>query len=191
MVVLNWKILLTATILAIGIYMLLAYSSRSKATEELTYEQRNNYRIKRHIGIFLIITSVILGVYFYYTGQIKFRANMNNDCKTCRLYVHRHRGLRPYRPEEYTLLKEHAASCKTCSDKCFDYIGLLTNDPLAKPGELQRAKDNCADTTQHAMLAAKELKRVEGKVRAKQVSHWKGAQAVGATHWDPFPQIPK
>ncbi len=193
MTILNWKVLLTTTILIIGIYMFLTYSSCNKAVSELTSEQLADYRTKRYIGIFLIITSVILGVYFYYTGQIKFRANMNNDCQTCRLYIQRHRGLRHYRPEEYTLLKQHSASCKTCSDMCFNHIGLLERNPLsAKPGEVQRVKTECSDTTKYAILAAKELKRVEEKVRAKQVAYWEAVQAVGKkTDWDPFPKVPK
>ena len=113
---------------------------------------------------------------------------MNSDCATCKLYVQRHRGLRPYRPEEYATLQQHAAACKTCSNMCFDYIGLLSKDPNTKALELKNAKDTCADTTKHAIYAGKELQRVAGKLRGKQISHWRAAEEVGAKPvWGPFP----
>lgn len=178
--------LLTAILLAVGIYMLIVY----REMPQLTKEQLANYRIKRNIGIFLIITSVIFGIYFWSTGQ-KFRATMNSDCATCKLYVQRHRGLRPYRPEEYRLLQQHAASCNSCSQMCSDYVDLLSNNPTTKPGELKKANADCADTTKHAILARNELKRVEGKLRGKEVSYWRAAREGGETYWDPFPQVPK
>lgn len=184
---LNWQLLLTLLVLIVGVYLLLAYRDDQK----LSPRQRSNYRNKRNIGIALIVISVCLGVYFYYTGRISFKASMPSDCDICKLYVKRHRELRPYHVDEYQKLKNHAVACNSCSRQCFEFIQLVEKDPDVSRAKVQQYKQSCAEKTKHAILAKKELDRLGLKLREQQVRHYQGAIAVGGRPtWDPFPEVP-
>ncbi len=191
-----WRLLLVISVVVIGIYMCVAYKTLFPCGDLTPHDaqekerERRRYRVMRYIGIALVIIGAVLGVYFYYTKQIKFRARMPNDCKACRLYINRHRGLRPYSVDEYRMLKQHAAACKLCSDMCFDMVQILDRDPTVKQSERLSAKQDCADTTKHAILAKKELERLGSKIQSTRTRLWHAAKTVGAEPtWDPFPTV--
>ncbi len=180
----NWKVFLTAAILAVGLYLIIMY----RDNPDLRYPEKCRYRTLRYIGWVIFVGGFALGIYFYCTGGIKFKAKMPNDCGTCKLYINRHRGLRPYSVDEYQRLKSHAAACNVCSDMCFDEIELLQRYPPVNQAELKRKKEACADTTKYAILARNNLGHLESKMRGQQAQYWKAAGSE--TVWSPFPQVP-
>lgn len=183
----NWKLFLIAALLTIGLYLVIMYQDSPK----LSPTEKSTYHTRRQMGWVIIVGSIVLGGYFYYQGTLTFKVHMPSDCQTCKLYVHRHRGLRPYTVNEIDKLRTHASACNTCSDMCFDEIQLLKRNPPVNQTLLANKKASCADTTKHAILARNELDRLETRLGQKKTSFWQGAQKVGAnTSWDPFPKVP-
>lgn len=167
-------------LLLIGIYLIIVYSDFNSTPSEL----RDNYLLKRNIGIGCVLTSLILTVYFYLKDEDKKKANMMNDCNTCQIYKNRANNLQPYKENEYIKLKEHSKACKDCSEKCVDLLDLTQQ---YNPSEVNKVKKDCIEKTKVAIRSTKELKRLEDKLRTKQVQHWKAVHnAGGKAYWTPF-----
>lgn len=179
-----WKLLLILTICICGVYYLLAYQDKPS----LTVVEKQKYRRNRYIGIALIVVSIGIGAYFYYNSQA-VKASMPGECDTCKIYINRHRDLRPYKPEEYAALGQHLEACTNCSRQCEDMANLLQKDPRVKPADLRVYKNSCAEITKNAIYASNEYKRLGNRLRAGGVKAWETAHRVGAQPvWNPFPK---
>jgi hypothetical protein len=175
---------------AIGAYLIIY--NRGDGPVALTEEQRRKRVMHRRVGYAAISAAVAMLGYFVYTRAIVFRAEMPSDCKVCKLYTQRHRGLRPYSAGEYKLLQKHADACNTCSKMCFDEVKILREYHKSDSPALKKVQAGCVETTKSAMLARKELDRLTSNIRGNDSKFWEAATKMGQKpKWDPFPTIPK
>lgn len=187
------KVIIVVVSIAIGSYVLLSNLDES----DLPKQEREKRRIYRYIGIAMLCGAIILGIYSH--GYKKHSAQMPNDCAICDNYIRRKKNLRPYSTNEYQLLKNHATSCHTCSNMCFDYIQLMEKYPPTEKEkmpeyrrELSNRKKSCLTTTQYAIKAKKDLDLLSSKIRGGQARAWAVAnEAGGHPTWSPFPEVPK
>ena len=170
----NWVLFGVGAVMAIGIYLLLAYADDSSLPDTI----RSRYTKIRYVGYTLIIASIAFTAFAVFSNKIKFTASMPGDCETCRVYINRHRNLQPYSANEFSLLQKHSQACNTCSSKCFDEIKLLEKHQPKAP-ELPSKRSICGDITKHAVLARNELERLKPKLYAKQLATQKVLHDVG------------
>ncbi len=178
------KLSIVTVLLLLGIYLYYGY----RESETFTLIQRKRYRMMRYTGIALLVIAFGLCIYFYYTETVSFKATMNgNACNVCKLYAQRSRALRPYSIGEYKRLQQHTLGCRLCSKECAEMMEDAKR--LGMPAE--KIKTECVNTTITALKAQKELDRLTGKMREKQLAYWRATKPGTAPPTGLFPQVPK
>lgn len=170
---------LEALLILCGAYLVYTYTD----TKESTPEERHLNKLKRSAGYLFILVAIAAIVYTQYTTV---SAQLASDCSVCKTYIDRTKAARPYSKSELGVLKRQADSCNNCSKMCFDEIELLQKYNPKNAGEINVKKTACMNTTKHAILAKKELNRLQERIAAERVGDWRRAKAVNI-----FPDIPE
>ena len=175
----NWRLFIIGALLTVGLYIVLF----SKDTLDPTTGEK---RSQKWFGWMLIAIGLCLVVYFHFTGELIFKAQMDGPCGICDQYRQRKDQLRRFDPTEKRLLEVYARGCQQCSNICSDAVRLAEKNPATTVGELRRLKEDCIKTTQSAISAQGDLAKLQGQIAGK------GVGAMRITGRDlVFPRVPR
>ena len=171
----NPKLILSIVCIIAGIVLILV--SRDKKTD--TQEQLDSNRVERYVGVAVLLLGVGLGSYFYHNGEISFSANMPPSCQPCKNYMNRSKRLIPYKPGEYRTLSQQSQNCETCFNMCEDEINLLKKHTPVDHGLINMKKKSCIDIGTAAVTSKKQLERLAGDMKGKQIQYARAVHEVG------------
>ena len=92
-------------------------------------------------------------------------------CEICKVYAKRRTQLRPFSLTEMRQLEGYVQACEECKQRCTDWQRLATAHPATfSAAEAAQIRKNCAIANSAALLAMKDLGRLQAQGRQKQTA---------------------